>query len=100
MKATEAEMRKEMEKVHSVESVVKRFKTDVYNCVGFIQDPKKLKESVQQLYEKYVPQSDVFDITAIDSDIQREFGRQRNHLEKSIATLQKKTGERCRDSPR
>ncbi|XP_032884753.1 cilia- and flagella-associated protein 57 [Amblyraja radiata] len=90
LKATEAEMRKEMEKVHSVESVVKRFKTDVYNCVGFIQDPKKLKESVQQLYEKYVPQSDVFDITAMDSDIQREFGRQRNHLEKSIATLQKK----------
>ncbi|XP_059839968.1 cilia- and flagella-associated protein 57 isoform X2 [Hypanus sabinus] len=90
LKATEAEMRKEMEKVHRVESVVKHFKTDVYNCVGFIQDPKKLKESVQQLYEKYVPQTDVFDIAAIDLDIQQEFGRQRNHLEKSIATLQKK----------
>ncbi|XP_062921097.1 cilia- and flagella-associated protein 57 [Mobula hypostoma] len=90
LKATEAEMHKEMEKVHRVESVVKRFKTDVYSCVGFIQDPKKLKESVRQLYEKYVPQTDVFDIAAIDLDIQQEFGRQRNHLEKSIATLQKK----------
>ncbi|XP_069795130.1 cilia- and flagella-associated protein 57 isoform X1 [Narcine bancroftii] len=90
LKATEAEMRKEMEKVHSVELVVKRFKTDIYNCAGFIQDPKKLKENVQQLYEKYVPQSDMFDIAAVDSDIQKEFGRQRNHLEKSITTLQKK----------
>ncbi|XP_048457939.1 cilia- and flagella-associated protein 57 isoform X3 [Rhincodon typus] len=90
LKATEAEMRKEMEKVRNVESVVKRFKTDLYNCVAFIQDPKKLKDSVWQLYEKYVPQSEVFEIAAVDSDIQKEFGRQRNHLEKSIATLQKK----------
>uniref|UniRef100_UPI00398EDE99 cilia- and flagella-associated protein 57 n=1 Tax=Pristiophorus japonicus TaxID=55135 RepID=UPI00398EDE99 len=90
LKSTEAEMRKEMEKVRTVESVIKRFKTDVYNCVAFIQEPKKLKESIRQLYEKYVPQSDVFEIATIDSDIQREFGRQRNHLEKSIATLQKK----------
>ena len=33
---------------------MKRFKTELYNCVGFIQDPKKLKESVKQLYQKYV----------------------------------------------
>ena len=33
---------------------MKRFKTDVHNCVGFIQDPKKLKESVKNLHEKYV----------------------------------------------
>ncbi|XP_072366701.1 cilia- and flagella-associated protein 57 [Scyliorhinus torazame] len=90
LKATEAEMRKEMEKVRNVESVVKRFKTDLYNCVAFIQEPKKLKESIWQVYAKYVPQSEVFEIAAVDSDIQREFGRQRNHLEKSIATLQKK----------
>ncbi|GCB82939.1 hypothetical protein scyTo_0023619, partial [Scyliorhinus torazame] len=59
LKATEAEMRKEMEKVRNVESVVKRFKTDLYNCVAFIQEPKKLKESIWQVYAKYVPQSEV-----------------------------------------
>ncbi|GCB74184.1 hypothetical protein scyTo_0003271 [Scyliorhinus torazame] len=42
-------------------------------------DIKEMKEQIQQ-----------FEIAAVDSDIQREFGRQRNHLEKSIATLQKK----------
>jgi hypothetical protein len=37
-----------------VEAVVKRFKTDLHNCVGFIQEPKKLKENVKGLYTKYV----------------------------------------------
>ena len=37
-----------------MEAVVKRFKTDLHNCVGFIQEPKKLKENVKSLYEKYV----------------------------------------------
>ena len=40
--------------MNDVEAVVKRFKTELYNCVGFIQDPKKLKESVKELYQKYV----------------------------------------------
>uniref|UniRef100_A0A4W3H1C6 Cilia- and flagella-associated protein 57 n=1 Tax=Callorhinchus milii TaxID=7868 RepID=A0A4W3H1C6_CALMI len=90
LKATETEMHREREKVRNVESVIKRFKTDLYHCVAFIQEPRKLKESVRELYEKYVPQSDVFEIAVVDADIQREFGRQRDHLERSIATLQKK----------
>ena len=40
--------------VRDVEAVVKRFKTDLHNCVGFIQEPKKLKENVKTLYQKYV----------------------------------------------
>ena len=40
--------------MHDVEAVVKRFKTDIHNTVGFIQDPKKLKESIKQVYVKYV----------------------------------------------
>lgn len=41
-------------KVHDVEAVVKRFKTDLHNTVGLIQEPKKLKESIKQIYVKYV----------------------------------------------
>ena len=40
--------------IHDVEEVVKRFKTDLHNAAGFIQDPKKLKEHVKELYGKYV----------------------------------------------
>jgi hypothetical protein len=48
--------------VTDVEAVVKRFKTELYNCVGFIQEPKKLKESVKQLYQKYVQDDTVCQI--------------------------------------
>ena len=41
-------------KVRDVEAVVKRFKTDLHNCVGYIQDPKMLKESIKALYQKHV----------------------------------------------
>ena len=41
---------------------MKRFKTELYNCVGFIQDPKKLKESVKQLYQKYAQDDTVSQI--------------------------------------
>ena len=37
-----------------MEAVVKRFKTDLHNCVGYIQDPKMLKESIKALYQKHV----------------------------------------------
>ena len=29
-------------------------KTDIHNCVGVIQEPKKLKESIKTVYETYV----------------------------------------------
>ena len=40
--------------VHDKQALVKRFKTDLHNAAGFIQEPKKLKEHVKELYGKYV----------------------------------------------
>lgn len=40
--------------VRDAEAVNKRMKTDIHNCVGFIQEPKKLKESIKTVYETYV----------------------------------------------
>ena len=54
LKATEKEMHGERQRVRDVEAVVRRFKTDLHNCVGYIQDPKLLKESVRALYQKHV----------------------------------------------
>ncbi|XP_075472167.1 cilia- and flagella-associated protein 57 isoform X2 [Ascaphus truei] len=90
LKATDREMHKERQKVRDVEAVVKRFKTDLHNCVGFIQEPKKLKDNIRELYSKYVQESDVAEIVGVDADIQREYARQREHLERSLSTLQKK----------
>jgi len=58
LKATDKEMHVERQKVRDVEAVVKRFKTDLHNCVAFIQEPKVLKDSIKALYTKYV-QEDV-----------------------------------------
>lgn len=89
LKATDKEMHMERQRVRDVEAVVKRFKTDLYNCVGFIQEPKKLKENVKSLYQKYV-QDESLDSAGVDADIQREYARQREHLERSVASLRKK----------
>ena len=54
LKATEKEMHQERQRVRDIEAVVRRFKTDLHNAVGYIQDPKELKEAVCALYEKHV----------------------------------------------
>ncbi|XP_063431022.1 cilia- and flagella-associated protein 57-like [Mytilus galloprovincialis] len=89
LKATDKEMHQERQKVRDVEAVVKRFKTDLHNCVGYIQDPKMLKESIKALYSKHV-QEDITESASVDADIQKEYSRQREHLERSVASLRKK----------
>ncbi|XP_026533766.1 cilia- and flagella-associated protein 57-like isoform X3 [Notechis scutatus] len=90
LRATDREMHKEMQKERDMEALVKRFKTDIHNCVGFIQEPKKLKESIRDIYEKYVQKADRVEIVGVDSDLHQEYTRQREHLEHNLATLKKK----------
>ncbi|KAG7481579.1 hypothetical protein MATL_G00068090 [Megalops atlanticus] len=90
LKATDKDRRREMQRVHDIEALVRRFKTDLHRCVSFIQEPKKLKDSIRQLYSCYVQKSDVVDIDGVDADIQKEYNRQREHLEKTVASLKKK----------
>lgn len=40
--------------VHDIKAKLKQFKTDLHNCVGYIQDPKMLKETIKALYAKHV----------------------------------------------
>jgi len=89
LKACEKEMHQERQRVRDKEAVVKRFKTDLHNCVGYIQDPKMLKESIKALYQKHV-QEDITESASVDADIQKEYARQREHLERSVASLRKK----------
>ncbi|XP_064605218.1 cilia- and flagella-associated protein 57-like [Liolophura sinensis] len=89
LKATDKEMHQERQRVRDVEAVVRRFKTDLHNCVGYIQDPKMLKESIKALYQKHV-QEDITESASVDADIQKEYSRQREHLERSVASLRKK----------
>ncbi|XP_013398082.1 cilia- and flagella-associated protein 57 [Lingula anatina] len=89
LKATDKEMHQERQKVRDREAMIKRFKTDLHNCVGYIQDPKMLKDSIKALYKKHV-QEDITESASVDADIQKEYARQREHLERSVASLRKK----------
>lgn len=42
-----------------LEALVRRFKTDLHNCVAYIQDPRLLKEKIRGLFEKYVQRADM-----------------------------------------
>lgn len=75
-------------KITDCSTVIKRFKTDLHECVQHIQEPKQLKEAVTALYKKYVPNG--VKKQELDSDIQREYKRQREYLEKSVDSLKKK----------
>ncbi|XP_018608707.1 cilia- and flagella-associated protein 57 [Scleropages formosus] len=90
LKAVEKEKHREMQRVRDIEAVVRKFKTDLHNCVGFIQEPKKLKDSICELYSRYIQQSDVVDIAGVEVEIQSEYNRQRDQLERNLASLKKK----------
>ncbi|XP_074077759.1 cilia- and flagella-associated protein 57 [Macrotis lagotis] len=90
LRATDQEMRRERQKERDLEALVKRFKIDLHNCVGFIQEPRQLKEKIRALFEKYVQQADMMEIVGVDTDLQQEYIRQREHLERNLATLKKK----------
>ncbi|XP_055474475.1 cilia- and flagella-associated protein 57 [Psammomys obesus] len=90
LRATDQEMRKEQQKERDLEVLVRRFKTDLHNCVAYIQEPRLLKEKVRGLFEKYVQRADMVEIAGLNTDLQQEYARQREHLERNLATLKKK----------
>mmetsp|Transcript_13687 Transcript_13687/g.36226 ORF Transcript_13687/g.36226 Transcript_13687/m.36226 type:complete len:1228 (-) Transcript_13687:39-3722(-) len=69
-------------------TIIKRLKTDLHESVQHIQEPKQLKEAVAALYKKYVPNG--VKKQELDVDIQREYNRQRDYLEKSVESLKRK----------
>merc|ERR1719156_429529 len=75
-------------KMTDCQTIIKRFKNDLHECVQFIQEPKQLKESVTNLFKKYVPNG--IKKQELDQDIQREYNRQREYLEKSVESLKHK----------
>uniref|UniRef100_A0A8C4J318 Cilia and flagella associated protein 57 n=1 Tax=Dromaius novaehollandiae TaxID=8790 RepID=A0A8C4J318_DRONO len=90
LKATDRQVHRERQKEQNMKAVIKRFKTDLHNCVGFLQDSKKLKDRICELYTKYVRQTDMVETVELDTDLQQEYIRQREYLERNFATLKKK----------
>ncbi|XP_042364189.1 cilia- and flagella-associated protein 57 [Plectropomus leopardus] len=87
LRTTDREMHKEMQRVKDLETHLQRLKSDLHKCVSFIQEPKKLKDSVQRIYAHYVLHTDGVERNSVDEDFQTAFCRQREHLEKTVSGL-------------
>merc|ERR1719378_1562359 len=87
-RSLQKEIVSQRKKMTDCQTIIKRFKNDLHECVQFIQEPKQLKESVTDLHKKYVPNG--VKRQELDSDIQREYNRQREYLEKSVESLKRK----------
>jgi hypothetical protein len=78
---------------------MRRFRCDLHECVRHLQSPKELALQVAQLYNKYVATDDGpggFGSTSsgpggdVEAEIQLEYARQKQYLEKSVHVLKRK----------
>lgn len=53
-KSTEGELKTERQVTRNIQAMVRRFRTDLYNVIGKIQDPALLKEGILELYKKHI----------------------------------------------
>merc|ERR1719253_2030805 len=68
-------------------SLIKRFKIDMSEVVENMGDQKALKDSITAVYRKYTGPLKKSDL---DTDMQKDYNRQRDYLEKSVDSLKKK----------
>ncbi|EQC26147.1 hypothetical protein SDRG_15999 [Saprolegnia diclina VS20] len=70
------------------QSLIRRFRCDLYDTAQSIQSPKELTQKVAGMYHKYV--TTAIEVVDVDVDIQQEYARQKDYLEKSVDVLKKK----------
>lgn len=87
-RALQEEIKSQKRKLREDLSLIKRFKLDLSDCLETISEPKALKESVTALYRKYVQGG--AKRQDLDTDMQKEYNRQRDYLEKSVDSLKRK----------
>lgn len=76
------------QRVRDGEVYQKRMKSHIHDVVQHIQSPKELRERVTEFYHTYVNKK--IQKSDIDFDVQKEYDRQRLHLEGSVDTMKKK----------
>ena len=90
LKEEGTERRNEIQKMKKLETHLQRLKSDLHNCVNFIQEPKKLKDSLLKIYARYVSQTERQEISNVDRDTQKAVYSQRDCLQRTINALRRK----------
>jgi len=87
IEALQKEMKEIKNRLEESESMNNRFRTDLEETVQYIQDYKMLKAGVKLLYQRHCAEPP--NSKTLDEDVQREYSRQRDYLERSIGNLKK-----------
>jgi len=100
LKACDSELQMQRQKVRDCRSVIKTFKIELHKCAGKIQDPQELKKAVIQLHAasrgndnssgNKDGQDSKIDTSSQEEKAQSLMMRQREHLERSLASLREK----------
>mmetsp|Transcript_66659 Transcript_66659/g.172544 ORF Transcript_66659/g.172544 Transcript_66659/m.172544 type:complete len:523 (-) Transcript_66659:96-1664(-) len=87
-RALQEEIKSQKRRLRDDLALIKRFKLDLSDVLENVAEPKVLKESMANLYRKYV-QTGTKKLD-LDTDMQTEYKRQRDYLEKSVDSLKRK----------
>ena len=100
LKACDSELQMQRQKVRDCRSVIKTFKIELHKCAGKIQDPQELKKAVVKLHNATRndgngsssgdKDSDKIDTSSEEDKAHELMARQREHLERSLASLREK----------
>jgi len=86
--ALQKELLRQRTQLADADALNRRFRTDLEETVQYIQDYKMLKASVKLLYQRHC--GEAVESTHLDEDVQKEYTRQREYLEKSVENLKRK----------
>ncbi len=78
------------EQASALRTLATRFRSDLQLAVREIQNPKALAASIAALFAKYCKDGTDDEAVALDEEVQQEHNRQREFLERSIASLRHK----------
>eukprot|EP00304_Pavlova_gyrans_P012532 CAMPEP_0206035036 /NCGR_PEP_ID=MMETSP1466-20131121/1785_1 /ASSEMBLY_ACC=CAM_ASM_001126 /TAXON_ID=44452 /ORGANISM="Pavlova gyrans, Strain CCMP608" /LENGTH=1327 /DNA_ID=CAMNT_0053409369 /DNA_START=150 /DNA_END=4130 /DNA_ORIENTATION=+ len=82
------EIKTQRTKLSDAAADVHAFKSGLHDTIQHIQDPRRLKEKVKELYQRHA--TDHTPTARIEQDLHAEYARQREYLEKSVESLKRK----------
>eukprot|EP00731_Ephydatia_muelleri_P018745 Em0011g785a len=90
--AADKELHQERQRNQDLRVEVKNIKCGLHGALAYIQEPDLLKKAVDDLRKKYLQDHDggTTGEQERETDIHSEYARQREHLERSVASLRKK----------
>ncbi|EFN86628.1 WD repeat-containing protein 65 [Harpegnathos saltator] len=89
LQATRQEVSSEIRKDKRCQKLVRRIRTDILDTADLVQEPSALKAAVTSLYHKYSAADEFLRSRKADMDAYCEFIRQREFLERTVASLKK-----------